>query len=117
MVGDLDLLAGLGDASELERMVRLMAAAPNLLMAPRLIIEELSHALLGSCRADTEVAIRKAAGEGWGMMRLARGVAHSACGRGRRLRDLRPKFGTCSGQRRLRLPSGNLPSRRVEPRG
>jgi hypothetical protein len=56
----LDLLAGLGNASELERMVRLMAAAPDLSLSLRLITEEPSPDLLDTCRADAEAAIRKA---------------------------------------------------------
>jgi len=60
VVGDLDLLTGLGNDAELERMVRLMAAAPDLSLALQLIIEEPSHDLLDTCRADAEAAIRKA---------------------------------------------------------
>jgi hypothetical protein len=117
VVGDLDLLAGLGNDAELERMVRLMAATPDLSLALRLIIEAPSHDLLDSYRADAEATICKATGEGWGMMRLARVVAHSVCGRVRHLRDVRPTFGPCSGQQRVNMPPANAPSRRVESRG
>ena len=64
VAGDLDLLAGLGNATELERVVRLMAATPDLSLALRLLIEAPSHDLLDSYRADAEAAIRKATGEG-----------------------------------------------------
>ena len=115
--GDLDLLAGFGNATELERVVRLMAAAPDLSLALRLIIEAPSHDLLDSYRADAEVGDSQGDRGGWAMMRLPRVVARSVCGRVRHLRDVRPTFGPCSGQRRLRMPSANVPSRRVEPRG
>ena len=64
VVGNLDLLAGLGNDAELERVVRLMAAAPDLLLALALILEDPDHDLLPSERADAEAAIRKATGEG-----------------------------------------------------
>ena len=60
VVGDLDLLAGLGNDAELERVVRLMAAAPDLSLSLRLITEEASPDLLETRRADAEAAIRKA---------------------------------------------------------
>jgi hypothetical protein len=63
VVGNLDLLAGLGNDAELERVVRLMAAAPDLLLALALILENPDHDLLPSERADAEAAIRKATGE------------------------------------------------------
>ena len=62
VVGDLDLLAGLGNDAELERVVRLMAAAPDLLLALELILEDPDHDLLPTERADAEAAICKATG-------------------------------------------------------
>ncbi len=43
---------------------RLIAAAPDLLLALQLIVENPDHDLLPSERADAEAALRKAAGEG-----------------------------------------------------
>ena len=64
VVGDLDLLAGLGNATELDCAARLMAAAPDLLLALESILEDPDHDLLPSKRAEAEAAIRKATGEG-----------------------------------------------------
>jgi hypothetical protein len=63
VAGDLNLLAGLGNDAELERVVRLMAAAPDLLLALELILEDPDHDLLPSEGAEAEAAIRKAIGE------------------------------------------------------